>query len=114
MLKVGGERVSPREIEDAIIESGLVHETAVIGRPDEYLSEVPEAFVVPLNHETFSLGDLKVFIDGRLAPPQAPEAMDRCEISCPRSPRARSTRRPSKHDPLHQGASCRIPFRHIL
>jgi len=72
MLKVGGERVSPREIEDAIIESGLVHETAVIGRPDEYLSEVPEAFVVPLNHETFSLDDLKVFIDGRLAPHKHP------------------------------------------
>lgn len=74
MLKVGGERVSPLEIEEALIESGLVHEAAVIGRPDEYLSEVPEAFVVPLNEETFDLEELKCFVALRLAPHKHPRS----------------------------------------
>ena len=72
MLKIGGERVSPREIEDAIVESGMVHEVAVIGRHDEYLSEVPEAFVVPLDEKTFELDALKSFIGQRLAPHKHP------------------------------------------
>lgn len=72
MLKVGGERVSPREIEDAIIESGLVHEAAVTGHPDELLSEVPEAFVVPLDEKAFELDALKTFMAGRLAPHKQP------------------------------------------
>jgi long-chain acyl-CoA synthetase len=73
MLKVGGERVSPREIEDAVIESGLVHEVAVIGRPDEYLSEVPEAFVVPIDERTFDLEALQLFLSRRLAPHKHPK-----------------------------------------
>lgn len=72
MLKIGGERVSPREIEDALVESGMVHEAAVIGRPDEYLSEVPEAFLVPLDEKTFDLDGLKAFIAQRLAPHKHP------------------------------------------
>ena len=67
MLKIGGERVSPKEIEDAIIASGLVHESAVIGRPDEILSEVPAAYVVPMDENSFSLDSLKAFLAERLA-----------------------------------------------
>lgn len=67
MLKIGGERVSPKEIEEAIIESGMVHEAAVIGKPDEYLSEVPEAFVVPIDEKSFDLEALKLFTANRLA-----------------------------------------------
>ncbi len=67
MLKIGGERVSPMEIEDAIIETGMVHEAAVVGRPDELLSEVPAAFIVPMNEETFDLEVLKGYIAQRLA-----------------------------------------------
>lgn len=72
MLKIGGERVSPKEIEDAIVESGMVHEAAVIGRPDEYLSEVPESFLVPMDEKTFDLDALKSFIGERLAPHKHP------------------------------------------
>ncbi len=67
MLKIGGERVSPKEIEDAIMESHLVHEVAVIGHPDEYLSEVPQAYVVPLEPRTFVLDDLVAFTRQRLS-----------------------------------------------
>ncbi len=67
MLKIGGERVSPKEIEEAIFESGMVHEIAVIGRPDEFLSEVPAAFIVPLDEKTFDLEALKAFTGRRLS-----------------------------------------------
>lgn len=37
LLKVGGHRLSPQEIEDALMESGLFVETVVLGVPDELL-----------------------------------------------------------------------------
>ena len=45
-MKVGGNRVDPQEIEDVIMESGLVIEVAVIGMPDELLGVAPEALFV--------------------------------------------------------------------
>lgn len=35
MINVGGEKVAPKEIEDIILDSGLIYECAVIGVPDE-------------------------------------------------------------------------------
>lgn len=67
MLKIGGERVSPKEIEEAIMDSGMVHEVAVVGRSDEYLFEVPEAFIVPLDAKTFDLDALKAYTAKRLS-----------------------------------------------
>lgn len=49
MLKIGGRRVSAKEIEDAILSIGSIHETAVIGVPDEILGEAARAFVVLKN-----------------------------------------------------------------
>lgn len=72
MLKVGGERISPKEIEDAIIASRLIHEAAVIGRPDELLNEVPEAFIVPIAPQTFRLEDLSAYVQEQLAPQKQP------------------------------------------
>jgi fatty-acyl-CoA synthase len=46
MLKVGGENVSPAEVEGYLLEVDGVEEIAVVGYPDERLVEVPVAFVV--------------------------------------------------------------------
>ncbi len=73
MLKIGGERVSPKEIEDAIMDSQMVHEVAVIGRPDEFLSEVPEAFIVPLDDASFDLDALKSFVKQELSVHKQPK-----------------------------------------
>jgi long-chain acyl-CoA synthetase len=47
MIKVGGERVSAREVEERILEIRQVHEAAVIGVPDDLLGEAVKAFIVP-------------------------------------------------------------------
>lgn len=46
MIKSGGERISPREVEDALYELDNVAEAAVVGVPDEILGQVVKAFVV--------------------------------------------------------------------
>jgi acyl-CoA synthetase (AMP-forming)/AMP-acid ligase II len=47
MIKVGGERVSAKEVEERILEIRQVHEVAVIGVPDELLGEAVKVFIVP-------------------------------------------------------------------
>ena len=47
ILKVGGHRVSPVEIEHVVAEHPDISEAAVVGAPDALLGEVPVAFVVP-------------------------------------------------------------------
>jgi acyl-CoA synthetase (AMP-forming)/AMP-acid ligase II len=46
MIKTGGHRVSPKEIEEVISGMTGVHETAVVGVPDEMLGQAIRAFVV--------------------------------------------------------------------
>ena len=47
MLKVGGENVDPVEVEQLLLEHPGVREVAVVACPDERLTEVGVAFVVP-------------------------------------------------------------------
>jgi long-chain acyl-CoA synthetase len=47
LIKTGGQRVSAKEIEDAIADVPGVLETAVIGVPDDILGEAIKAYVVP-------------------------------------------------------------------
>ena len=47
MIKVGANRVSPKEIEEVIAELPAVQEACVVGVPDELLGEAIEVHVVP-------------------------------------------------------------------
>ena len=47
IIKVGGFRVSPKEIEEALLRIDEIHEVAVIGVDDPILGEAIKAFVVP-------------------------------------------------------------------
>ena len=47
MLRVGGEWVSPVEVESTLIEHEQVLEAAVVGRPDEVGITRPIAYVIP-------------------------------------------------------------------
>jgi acyl-CoA synthetase (AMP-forming)/AMP-acid ligase II len=49
LLKVGGHRINPQEIEDAILASGLVMEAVVLGIPDNLLGHKLVAVVSPKN-----------------------------------------------------------------
>ncbi len=46
ILKIGGHRVGPVEIENEVAEHPCVSEAAVVGAPDPLMGEVPVAFVV--------------------------------------------------------------------
>jgi len=47
LLKVGGENVSAKEVEDLIVSHPAVQSVAVVGKQHEFLSEVAVAFVIP-------------------------------------------------------------------
>ena len=52
LLKVGGHRIDPQEIEDALMATGLLLEVAVLGVEDELLGKRLVALAVPLDRET--------------------------------------------------------------
>lgn len=52
LLKVGGHRIDPQEVEDALMATGLLLETAVLGVQDELLGTRLVALAVPLSGET--------------------------------------------------------------
>lgn len=47
LLKVGGHRINPQEVEDVVMESGLVIESVVVGIPDELLGNKLIAVATP-------------------------------------------------------------------
>jgi crotonobetaine/carnitine-CoA ligase len=47
LLKVGGENVSAKEVEEVIVGHPAIQQAAVVAKPDDFLSEVPVAFVIP-------------------------------------------------------------------
>ena len=67
MLKVGGEWVSPFEVEGALIEHPAVLEAAVVGEQDRAGLLQPVAYVVPAAGRTLDPDELVEFCRGRLA-----------------------------------------------
>lgn len=67
MIKCGAHRISPKEIEDTILEFPEVHETAVIGVADEILGEAIKAYVVFRPGSPATLKELEAFLKRRLA-----------------------------------------------
>ena len=59
IIKSGSYRISPKEIEDVILELEGVAEVAVVGLPDETWGESPAAFIVPsANGDTPTEGNI--------------------------------------------------------
>jgi acyl-CoA synthetase (AMP-forming)/AMP-acid ligase II len=68
MIKIGGNRVSAKEIEEAIHEHPAIIEVAVVGIPDEVLGEAPQAYlVVKADYRGKIKEDLIEFLKERLA-----------------------------------------------
>jgi len=51
LLKVGGHRINPLEIEDALMASGLLFEAAVLGLPDDMMGTKLIALTAPLSRD---------------------------------------------------------------
>jgi long-chain acyl-CoA synthetase len=66
ILKIGGHRVSPVEIEHVLAAHPDVAEAAVVGRADALMGEVPVAFVVPRTGRSPAPNDLKAFCRERM------------------------------------------------
>ncbi len=77
MIKIGGNRVSAKEIEDIIYEHSGVVEAAVIGVPDDVLGEAPKAYLV-VNKENRGtiLKEMQTFLLGRLAAYKIPKSFE--------------------------------------
>lgn len=67
MLKVGGENVSPAEIEAQLADLPGVKDVAVVGYPDARLGEVPVAYVVASDRALISENDIAQHLHGRIA-----------------------------------------------
>jgi acyl-CoA synthetase (AMP-forming)/AMP-acid ligase II len=72
MLKVGGERVGAKEIEDVLHEHAAVHEAAVVGAPHELFGEVPVAFVALCTDLSATSEDIISFCRARLPDHKVP------------------------------------------
>jgi acyl-CoA synthetase (AMP-forming)/AMP-acid ligase II len=74
MLKIGGNRVSAKEIEEALHEHPDIVEAAVVGVPDDVLGEVPKAFLVARKGAGPGFVEgLPRFLQERLAPYKVPK-----------------------------------------
>jgi long-chain acyl-CoA synthetase len=95
MIIVGGENVSPREIEDVLIEHPAVAEAAVIGAADASRGEVPIAFVIlaeDADRGAVSEQALRAYARGRLAGHKVPRRIHFVE-DLPRGPTGKVLKR---------------------
>ena len=67
LLKSMGVRVSPNEVEDNLLESGLLAFAAVIGLPHEVLGHEVNAIVVPKDPEQFDLRRLEKYARSQMS-----------------------------------------------
>jgi acyl-CoA synthetase (AMP-forming)/AMP-acid ligase II len=65
MIKAGAHRISPKEIEDALLEHPALLEAAVIGVPDDLLGEAIEAHVAARPGASIDVRELDEFARGR-------------------------------------------------
>lgn len=85
MIKTKGERVSPKEIENALCEMEGVAETAVIGVPDDIFGQAIKAFVVRQKSGTITEQDVVKYCSKNLEPFMVPKYVELIE-SFPKSP----------------------------
>jgi len=89
MIKTSGNRVSPTEVEEAAVASGLVHEAVALGYPDSRLGEAIALVVRPDRREREA--ELRAFLKRQLPNFMQPGAIVwRYEL--PRSPNGKLDR----------------------
>lgn len=72
VIKTGGANVSPREIDEALIQHSSVKVAQTVGVPHETLGEVVVSCVVPHDGATLDVEDVQAFLAQRLASYKVP------------------------------------------
>lgn len=75
IINRGGEKISPREIDDAIMEHEAVAQVVAFAMPDQILGETVAAAVVLRPECAVTEADLKAFVKSRLASFKVPKAI---------------------------------------
>ena len=75
-VKVGGERVSPLEIEETILELSEVSDCSVIGKPDELTGESLHAFVVLNSNGALTERQIKDHCSRELTSSKVPQVVE--------------------------------------
>ena len=76
IIKVGGNRVGAKEIEERILEHEAVHEVAIISVKDEILGEAIKAYIVTHNGQNLSEKEIQDFVMIKLARHKAPKFVE--------------------------------------
>jgi len=85
LINVGGEKVFPREVEEAMYQHPAVADAVLIPQKDARLGEIPVAVVVPRPGATLSEKDLTDFLSAKMARFKVPRRVYIVE-QVPRSP----------------------------
>lgn len=85
LIKTKGERVSPKEIENALCSMEKVAEAAVIGVPDDLFGQAIKAFIVPKNGTPLSAEQVMKHCQKELEPFMTPKFVEFLN-SLPKSP----------------------------
>ena len=75
-LKVSGERISPKEIEDVIVSLPSVVDCSIIGVEDDILGEAIKAFIVLESSASLSKDDIVNFCNQRLSSTKLPKFIE--------------------------------------
>ena len=77
MIKVGANRISPKEIEEKLLENSQIHEIAVIGVEDEILGEAIKAFIVLKNsNDSHGHDEILSYCKKKLPPYKVPKYIE--------------------------------------
>jgi acyl-CoA synthetase (AMP-forming)/AMP-acid ligase II len=76
MIKSGGNRISPKEVEEVIQEIDGVQEVAVVGVYDELLGEIIKAFVVPIKDAPIDIKAVQLHCRKNLAIYKIPKSVE--------------------------------------
>jgi acyl-CoA synthetase (AMP-forming)/AMP-acid ligase II len=76
MIKAGANRISPKEIEEIILELSEIQEVAVIGVPDDLLGEVIKAFIVVAKGKVLDKKQVQLHCKNNLASYKIPKYIE--------------------------------------
>ncbi len=76
ILKVGGNRVSAKEVEDKLLEYDGIREAAIIGVPDDILGEAIKAFIVLSDNSDVASKEITDFCKRHLAIHKVPKFIE--------------------------------------